>query len=166
MAALSVRQNALQRFLQFVPGSAIGAAMFSKMLHHLDRPLMRLSNGRLSIPQFVAGLPCVTLTSTGARSGVARTIPTIGIPDGENVALIASNWGQKHHPAWYFNLRQHAQATLRFDGHEGRYIAREIPPGEEYDRLWDKATQVYSGYEKYKTRTGGRAIPILLLEPA
>ena len=166
MAELRVRQNALQRFLQFVPGSAIGAAMFSKMLHHLDRPLLRISGGRLSIPQFVNGLPCVALTSTGARSGVARTIPTIGVPDGDNVALICSNWGQKHHPAWYFNLRKDPHATLAFDGHEGAYIAREIAPGEEYDRLWAKAASVYSGYEKYKKRTGGRAIPILLLEPA
>lgn len=166
MAELKVRQNALQRLLQTVPGSAIGAAMFSKMLHHLDRPLLRLSGGRLSIPQFVAGLPCVTLTTTGARSGTARIIPTIGIPDGENVALIASNWGQHHHPAWYFNLRKNPHASLAFDGQEGRYIAREVASGDEYDRLWQRAAGIYSGYDKYKARTGGRAIPILLLEPA
>ena len=166
MAELRVRQNGLQRLLQFIPASAIGAAMFSKMLHHMDRLLMRFSKERLSIPQLVNGLPVVTLTSTGARSGVARTIPTIGIPDGENVVLIASNWGQKHHPAWYFNLVKQPRATLKFDGHEGSYVAREIAPGDEYERLWNKAVEVYSGYEKYMARTGDRTIPILLMEPA
>ena len=99
MAELKIRQNALQRFLQFVPASTLGAFLFSKMLHYMDRPIMKLTKGRVSIPQFVTGLPCVTLTSTGARSGAPRTIPTIGVPDDENIALIASNWGQKHHPS-------------------------------------------------------------------
>ena len=49
--------------------------------------------------------------------------------------LIASNWGQKHHPAWYFNLVKQPRATLKFDGHEGSYVAREIAPGDEYDRI-------------------------------
>lgn len=166
MTELTIRQNAVQRFLQFIPGSAPGAFVFSKMLHHVDRPLLKLTKGRVSVPQLVNGLPCVTLISTGARSGVSRTTPTIGIPDGERIALIASNWGQQHHPAWYHNLRKHPQATLRFDGHEGSYVAREVPPGEEYDRLWAKAVEVYSGYAKYKKRAGARTIPVLLMEPA
>ena len=166
MAELHVRQNGLQRLLQIVPSSVIGAATFSKILHHMDRLLMRLSNERLSIPQLVVGLPVVTLTSTGARSGAGRTIPTIGIPDGQNVLLIASNWGQKHHSAWYFNLVKQPRATLKFDSHEGGYLAREIAPSDEYERLWSKAAALSSGYEKYQARTGGRTIPILLLEPA
>ncbi len=165
MAELTIRQNALQRFLQFIPASAIGAFVFSKMLHHVDRPLLKLTKGRLSAPQLLNGLPCVTLVSTGARSGIPRITPTIGIPDGANVALIASNWGQSHHPAWYHNLRKHPQATLRFEGQEASYRAREVEAGEEYDRLWEKAVSVYSGYAKYKQRAA-RAIPVLLLEPA
>ncbi|MEM7466767.1 MAG: nitroreductase family deazaflavin-dependent oxidoreductase [Pseudomonadota bacterium] len=166
MAELKVRQNALQRFLQFIPSSALGAYVFSKMLHYMDRPIMKLTGGKVSLPQFVNGIPCVTLTSTGAKSGVERTIPTNGIPDGENIALVASNWGQTHHPAWYHNLRKNPEATLRFDGHEGRYTATEIEPGDEYDRLWANAVQVYRGYASYKKRAGNRQIPILLMKPS
>lgn len=165
MPELRVRQNRLQRWLQWLPASALGAAVFARCLHHLDRVIMNLSGARVSVPQWVVGLPTVTLTSTGARSGKARRMPLIGVPDGNNVILIASNWGQKHHPAWYFNLLKYPQASLEFDGHSGRYTAREIVAGDEYERLWHKATQLYIGYDRYRARTGERAIPLMLLEP-
>jgi deazaflavin-dependent oxidoreductase (nitroreductase family) len=165
MPELRVRQNKLQRWLQWLPASALGAALFARCLHHLDRVIMNLSGARVSVPQWVVGLPTVTLTSTGARSGKPRRMPLIGVPDGNNVILIASNWGQKHHPAWYFNLLKYPQAKLEFDGHSGSYRAREIVAGDEYERLWRKAAQLYIGYDRYRTRTGGRTIPMLLLEP-
>ena len=165
MPELRVRQNSLQRFLQFVPSSAIGAALFSKVVHYVDRPLMRASGGKLSLPQLVLGCPCVVLSTTGARSGLIRTIPTIGIPDGANVALIASNWGQRRHPSWYYNLQQEPRAVLRFAGHEGTYVGREVDREDEYDRLWKRAVSLYSGYAKYEARAGGRGIAIFVMEP-
>ena len=92
-------------------------------------------------------------------------MPIVAVPDGNKVILIASNWGQKHHPGWYFNLVKDPRATLAFDGQTGRYVAHEIPAGEQYERLWRKAAQVYSGYDRYRARCAGRAIPMLLLEP-
>ena len=161
MPTLQVRQNRLQRLMQYIPASKIGALLFSHSLHFFDKILMGLSRDRLSIPQLVAGLPCVRLTSTGAKSGISRLTPTIGVPDNENVVLICSNWGQRHHPAWYYNLKKNPQAILQFDNYTGAYVATEITEPSEYDRLWHAASQVYIGYEKYKQRTGGRKIPIL-----
>jgi len=40
--------------------------------------------------------------------------------------------------------------------------AREATP-EERPVIWQKATQVYSGYDKYLERAGDRKIPILVL---
>jgi deazaflavin-dependent oxidoreductase (nitroreductase family) len=165
MATLTVRQNAFQRFNQLVPGSRLGAALFSKFLHHIDKPLMKMSGGRVSVPQLVTGLPCVRLTSTGAKSGHPRETITIGIPDGRNIALVCSNWGQAHHPAWYHNLKANPRATLGFDGHVGPYIATEVTDEKEYQRLWGAACAVYSGYPKYRLRTGRRRIPIMLMRP-
>ena len=78
--------------------------------------------------------------------------------------LIASNFGQAHHPAWYYNLKKHPQATVTLRGHTADYVAGEAS-GEEYDRLWQRAVALYGGYAAYKTRTGGRAIPIIILAP-
>jgi deazaflavin-dependent oxidoreductase (nitroreductase family) len=53
----------------------------------------------------VSGLPVVMLTTTGAKTGRQRTRPVLGIPDGERLILVGSNFGRPHHPAWYHNLR-------------------------------------------------------------
>jgi hypothetical protein len=52
------------------------------------------------------------LTTTGAKTGQQRTFPVLGVPDGDNLVVIASNWGQRHYPAWYYNLRVHSTATV------------------------------------------------------
>jgi deazaflavin-dependent oxidoreductase (nitroreductase family) len=91
-------------------------------------------------------------------------VPLVGIPDGERLVLIASNFGQAHHPAWYHNLKKNPQATVTIGTHTGDYAAHEAQ-GAEYARLWQKAVSLYSGYAAYKERTGGRAIPIIVLTP-
>ena len=170
MPELRVSQNFLQRFNQWLPASPLGAKVFSKFLHLVDAPLMRISKEKLSVPQLVTGLPCVRLTSVGAKSGQSRTIPTIGVPDGENIALICSNWGQSRNPAWYHNLKKHPEASLAFitkqnEGYEGTFTAREVDDEKEYERLWQKACNVYIGYPKYRRRAANRRIPIMLMVP-
>src|SRR5947209_1572003 len=79
---------------------------------HLDRPIHRLTRGRHTMGSLLSGLPVVMLTTTGARSGKPRTVPILGIPVQGGVAVIASNWGQQHHPSWYHNLRAHPEAQV------------------------------------------------------
>jgi deazaflavin-dependent oxidoreductase (nitroreductase family) len=165
MAELTCRQYQWQRVMQHTSASAIGATIFSKFLHYVDPTLMRISKDRLSIPSLLTGLPVVILTSTGAKSGQARTKPVIGIPDGDNVVLVAGNWGQKRNPAWYYNLRANPVAELEFGGHSGTYIAREVTEPDEYQRLWQKAAEMYIGFDKYQHRAGDRKIPIMVLMP-
>ena len=165
MPELTYRQYQWQRVMQHISASAIGAIVFSKFLHYVDPPLMRISKDRLSIPSLLTGLPVVILTSTGAKSGQARTKPVIGIPDGDNVVLVASNWGQRRNPAWYYNLQANPVAELEFGGHSGTYIAREVTEPDEYQRLWQKTAEVYIGFNKYQQRTGNRKIPIMMLVP-
>jgi len=159
------RPNAWQRFGHKFASTRLAARLFSVTFHHLDRPVIQLSKGRTSVTSLVTGLPVVTLTTIGAKSGQPRSVPLIGIPDGEKIILIASNWGQKHHPGWYFNLRANPKATILRSGKTRQYVAREID-GAEYDACWDLAVSLYIGYAAYKTRTGGRKIPILVLDPA
>ena len=171
MPKLRVKQNALQRFNQWLPASPLGAKVFSKFLHVVDAPLMKISKEKLSVPQLVTGLPCVRLTSVGAKSGHKRTIPTIGVPDGENIALICSNWGQARNPGWYYNLIKQPEASLAFittddAAYHGTYTAAEVDNPEEYERLWQKACEVYIGYPKYRRRAANRRIPIMLMAPA
>ncbi|MEQ8661896.1 MAG: nitroreductase/quinone reductase family protein [Gammaproteobacteria bacterium] len=165
MAALACRQYAWQRWLQHVPASRPGAWFFARSLHHVDRLLMHLSGGRLNVATSVTGLPTLVLVSRGARSGRLRETPLIGIPDGERIVLIASNWGQAHSPAWYYNLRADPTCAARFDGFAGAYVAREVTDPAEYARCWQAACDIYLGYPKYRERVSDRHIPVMLLEP-
>jgi deazaflavin-dependent oxidoreductase (nitroreductase family) len=133
-------------------------------LHHVDPVLMRLSGGRVSVPEVLAGLPTVRLTTTGAKTGKARTVPVLGLPDGERWVLFATNWGGDRHPAWYHNLRANPEVELTYRDDTGRYVARDAT-ADERATYWDRARALYVGFEAYKRRTD-REIPIVVLEPA
>jgi deazaflavin-dependent oxidoreductase (nitroreductase family) len=164
MAQLTHRPNQLQQFLQFIPKSKWGAWLFARTLHHFDRPVLRLSHGRYSLTSLLAGLPVVIATTTGAKSGQPRSLPLVAVPDDENVILIASNFGQHYHPAWYYNLRAHPEVQWTYEGKTVTYLAREAE-GAERDRCWQRAVDLYSGYALYKERAGQRQIGVFLLTP-
>ena len=126
----------------------------------LHTPLYRLTGGRIG--GSFRGIPIALLTTTGRKSGKPRTWPLLTFPDGGRYALIASNWGQDHHPAWLLNLRANPQATLQIGRRKISVTAHEVT-GEERDRLWRKAAVAYAGYERYQQRTD-REIPVFVLE--
>jgi len=115
----------------------------------------------------LAGLPVVTLTTTGARSGLPRSLPLVGIEDGDRVVLIASNYGRSRHPAWYYNLRAHPEVRLSIRERTGVYLAREATAAE-HEAYWRAAVALYRGFEAYQKRAGraARRIPIMVLTPA
>ncbi|HEX5690503.1 MAG TPA: nitroreductase/quinone reductase family protein, partial [Roseiflexaceae bacterium] len=144
-----------QRALDWIPSTRLGADFFAYTLYHVDRPLLRLSNGRLSIPALISGLPVVSLTTTGAKSGQQHTTPLLGIPDGENIVLIASYYGRPRHPAWYYNVRANPRVHLALPGRAGWYMAEEAS-GAERERYWQQAVALYSGFAAYRRLAGAR----------
>jgi deazaflavin-dependent oxidoreductase (nitroreductase family) len=124
---------------------------------------MRATRGVLKIP---SGVPTVLLTHKGARSGKKRTTPLAYFTHEGNVILIASQTGRPKHPAWFHNLQASPEVELWAGGGGGAYRAREAE-GDERDRLWRLATQLYPGYEDYQLRANaaGRRIPVVVCEP-
>lgn len=149
---------------QSIASSRAGAWIFSRLLHHMDRMVFRLSGGKHSAVNLLAGLPVVNLTSTGAKSGQARTTPLLAIVDGDTVVLIASNWGGERNPAWYYNLRANPEAEMDIQGQTRTYIAEELE-GEDYQKYWRIAEELYTGYAAYKRRASHRHIPVMALRP-
>ena len=138
--------------------------LLSRWLPSLDRFILRRTNGKHTAASFLTGLPIITLTTFGAKSGQPHACPLIPIPDGERVILIASNFGNTRHPSWYLNLRAHPEAILTHNGVDAAYSAREAT-GPERQTYWTLAVKLYPGYHAYKHRTRGRKIPILILTP-
>lgn len=159
------RPNPFQRLMQAFASSRFGAWLFSKLLHHLDDVVGRLSGGRQSVPGLLAGLPVVDVTTTGRKSGLRRTTHLISIPVGDTLALLGTNFGQSSTPAWVFNLEADPHASVTFRGTTLDVLARPATEAE-FDEVMAASASIYGGYKKYRTRITGRRIRIFVLEPA
>lgn len=149
---------------KLVANPAVSKA-FSVFWHRLDRVCLRLSKGRTSLTEIFAGMPMVLLTTTGARSGLARTLPVLCLRDAakpEVVAVAAANWGKEKMPSWYYNLKATPHASVLLDGRQRICSAREAQ-GEEYERYWTLAEATFVGMKHYRQRVGDRLIPIMIL---
>jgi len=164
----NARYGWVQRQVQRLASTAWGAALVAPVLHHGDAAVARLSGGRWTLTAALTGLPVRFVTTTGARTGVARTLPLVCVRlsgDAAEFALIGTNFGRARTPGWFYNLRAHPRALVRVGPVWAPHWAREAG-GVEYERYWQAAVQTYAGYGAYRARVHGRPIPIMVLSPA
>jgi deazaflavin-dependent oxidoreductase (nitroreductase family) len=154
----------LQRWVQRLASVAWITRAVAPVVHAVDRRLLAWSGDRVCLTALAIGLPVWRITTTGARTGLARTHPLTGLLEGDRLALIGSNFGRPHFPAWTFNLRAHPVARVHRDGRTEPYTARPAS-AEEYGRLWRRAVALYPGYARYAERAAPRRVPIFILEP-
>ena len=157
--------NAIRRFVRRTASLRPMSWLYARTAHHLDRLVYRLSRGRANFTTWVTGLPIVMLTTTGAKSGRKRTLPVVGVPEEGRLIVIASNYGQRHNPAWYHNLRAHPGATIAFEGEARAVEARELT-GDERERWYVRGIEIYPGWTHYRKRASNRQIPVIELVPA
>jgi len=103
------------------------------------------------------------LTTTGRRTGKARTVPLTFMRDGDRLVVIASNGGMSWSPAWWRNLRENPEARVRI-GRELRRVRARRGSADEQSRFWAQATRLIPAYLAYQKRTS-RLIPVVILEP-
>ncbi|MGH2942269.1 MAG: nitroreductase family deazaflavin-dependent oxidoreductase [Solirubrobacteraceae bacterium] len=156
--------NLLQRTLRRLGASRPGAWVFARVLHRVDRPVHRLTRGRHTFTSLLAGIPVVMLTTTGARSGVARTVPVLGLPTDDGLVVIASSFGRTSHPAWHHNLRANPDAVVTVGGAQ-RAVRAVAAGGERRARIWREGLTVYPGWSQYERRAAHREIVVYVLEP-
>lgn len=151
-----------QRPLVKLASSRAGSWWFLNVANRIDRRLIPATNGRLSS---APGQPVLVMETIGAKSGQPRRIPLVYARDGDDFVLIASSGGAKKHPAWFHNLRKNPEVHVWAPrGRSGEYVAR-VTAGEERERLWRLACEVYPGYDTYDVRSGEREIPVIALSP-
>jgi deazaflavin-dependent oxidoreductase (nitroreductase family) len=137
---------------------------WAQTLYHVDRVVHRRTRGRSTFTSWLTGLPVVMLTTTGARSGRASTMPVLGFPDGDATVVIGSNYGRPRHPAWVHNLRAHPRATLTLGDVAHDVEAVELEGPEREGRL-AAAAEIYPGFRVYVRRAAPRRIGVFRLEP-
>ncbi|HVA59156.1 MAG TPA: nitroreductase/quinone reductase family protein [Mycobacteriales bacterium] len=160
-----IRGRRLTRFealAESLAGSKPGAWLFVHVVTVADRRLLPLSRGRWSLsgPRQKVGL----LSTTGARSGQPRTTPLQFVEDGPRLLLVASAGGAPADPAWAHTLRANPDCGFLFGGLERRYRAH-VATGDVRLAAWSRVVDWYAGYAAYQLRTGGREIPVFVLDP-
>ena len=88
----------------------------------------------------------------------------LGFPTADGLVVIASNYGQEHHPAWYHNLRARPEGEVTVASETRRFRAVETQ-GEQRDRIWQEGLRIYPGWSTYERRAAHRRIAVFVLEP-
>ncbi len=151
-------KRVVQRVFMTRPFTWLGLHIFAR----IDPILMRLSKGRVYTSRGM-GLLSILLTTTGAKSGQPRQAALLAFEDGDNLFVIASRGGNPRHPSWYHNLKANRRATVVWGGSiETRIALEAVSP--ERERLWQKAMSIFPTFDRYQERTGGRRVPVIVLQ--
>ncbi len=130
-------------------------------IHHAA---FRASGGRLILREAEPErLGTLRLRTLGRHSGQQRVSMLFYLEDGANLAVVASNAGASHEPAWLLNLRATPEAYVDLPDGVHSVVAR-IATDKEQDRLWDRFEALLDAYTRYAAATQ-RAIPVVILEP-
>ena len=136
-------------------------AWFTRRVSNFHRNVLRASKGRFLGAH--KGEPMILLTTTGRKTGQARTWPLLARRNGDGWVVTGSNGGHDRHPAWYLNLLANPAATVTEGGRETPVRARVADDAEraaEYPRF----VALVAGYADYERATA-RVIPVVFLEP-
>lgn len=140
-----------ERVVQRVSSTRGFAKVAPHVIPALDRAVHRLTGGKVLLSAQM--LPGVILTSTGARSGLARRTPLACMPEegGRSWLLIGSNFGRTDHPAWTHNLLAHPDAEVSWKGADIPVRARLLE-GEERAAAWKALLDFWPPYATYQAR--------------
>ena len=120
----------------------------------------RANGGKVGGP--FEGAPMLLLTTTGAKSGQARTAPLVYLPDGDRYVVFASKAGAPTNPDWYHNLVANPAVSVEVGSDRVDADAVELT-GDERDQLFAKQAERMPGFKDYQAKTT-RVIPVVALE--
>jgi deazaflavin-dependent oxidoreductase (nitroreductase family) len=111
----------------------------------------------------LVGNNMLLLTTRGAMTGRAHTVPLLYLQDGDTVVVIASWGGRDRNPDWYHNLVADPRATVQVESRSWPVRARTASP-EERAAWWPRVVAAHEPYRTYQSHTD-RVIPVVLLTP-
>jgi deazaflavin-dependent oxidoreductase (nitroreductase family) len=143
------------------PGEQAPRGRALALITGLHRSLYRWTGGLIG--GNAGGLATLLLTTTGRKTGKARTVPLPYFRDGDHYVVIASNSGQEKNPAWLDNLVATPEVGLqvRFTTLRARAT---VASGAERERIWKAVVAIAPMYADYQ-RVTAREIPAVVLTP-
>ena len=139
-----------------------------KVMSVLHTRMYKATGGRLGKKWHVGsalfrGVPICLLTTTGAKSGLPRTVPLLKMEDGDNVVLVASQGGLPTNPQWLRNVQADPNVTIQVRKNVRQMRARIATP-DERETLWPRLVELYTDFASYQTWTE-REIAVVICEP-
>jgi deazaflavin-dependent oxidoreductase (nitroreductase family) len=129
----------------------------------LESLLRFASTGRVGVLD-LTGLPNVQVTTSGRKTGLARTATVQYVPAEGGLIVVGSNWGRQRHPSWSANLKATERVTVRERGHRFTASVRLLT-GEDRDKAWDTVLAHWPNYQIAQDRAGTRQFRLFLLTP-
>jgi deazaflavin-dependent oxidoreductase (nitroreductase family) len=129
----------------------------------LESLLRFATSGRLGVLD-LTGLPNVQITTSGRKTGLARTATVQYVAVDDGLLVVGSNWGRPHHPSWSANLKATQRVTVR--RRDYRFVAKvRLLTGEERDKAWATLLAHWPNFQIAQDRAGGRKFRLFLLTP-
>jgi deazaflavin-dependent oxidoreductase (nitroreductase family) len=124
----------------------------------------RANDGKVEGP--MEGFPLVLVHHTGAKSGIERVNPLVYQRLGDDsVAVFASKGGAPTNPDWFHNLVANPNASIEI-GSERYDVTARVAKDDERRRIWEAQKEAFPNFAEYETTTGGREIPVVVLDKA
>jgi deazaflavin-dependent oxidoreductase (nitroreductase family) len=151
--------QALRGLAQRLGGTRLGVRAIGRIVSPLQRQLYCRSGGRLSL---TGRAPVLLLTTTGRRTGKARTVPLLYLRDGDRLVICNVNPGFERPNPWVVNLRAQPHARVQIGRGTASMSARPASD-DELDRYWPQLTKVWPAYQAFYDKGGKRSV--FVLEP-
>lgn len=123
--------------------------------------LYRATGGRVGGHEL--GKPVCLLTTTGRKTGLARTNALVYLADGDRVLLVPAQGGLPTHPMWLLNLRADPRVQVQIGPEVRAMRAREADEAERAE-LWPRVTALNPRWARFQSWTD-RVIPVVICEP-
>ena len=140
-----------KEFLNWFSVTPVGRWIAKTLAAKVDPFFYRISGGRFTSTGPLT-IPQLTLTTVGRKSGKERTVQLGYHEDGDDVLIVASNFGGTSHPAWSYNLDANPECKIRLGPEEKKATATRLTDSEKAI-LWPMIEQTIPQMKSYKVRT-------------
>jgi deazaflavin-dependent oxidoreductase (nitroreductase family) len=137
----------------------VGVWFIGHVVSPLQRWLYRWTGGRVSL---LGRAPSLLLTTTGRRSGKARTVPLFYVRDGDWLVVCNVNPGFERPNPWTLNIRAQPLVFVDVRGQRLLFRGRDAT-ADEIDRYWPSLVGIWPAYRTFFEKGGSRSI--FVLEP-
>ena len=145
-------------------GARLPPRWFVRLAWFTHRGLYRGTGGRVGLWRPKGNRwGTLRLTTTGRRTGIARSVILGYFEDGPNLVTLAMNGWADGEPSWWLNLQEHPEARCALADGPCAVAARSAE-GEERSRLWARWREIDKKLDAYAALRSSQTA-VVILEP-